>query len=100
MRQRFVLVGSVVLFLATVMATPGLTQQPEPQGGQGTTPSVQVGVPQGRGAAPATGRGRQAGPPPGPVPRTADGKVILGGATPAVKGVWLPGGGGGQTLTD
>ena len=45
----------------------------------------------------ARGRGRQAGPPPGPAPRTADGRVMLGGATPSEKGVWLPGGGGGQT---
>lgn len=29
-------------------------------------------------------------PPPGPVPRTADGKVKLGGATPEDKGVWTP----------
>lgn len=29
-------------------------------------------------------------PPPGPTPRTADGKVMLGGATPEEKGVWTP----------
>lgn len=29
-------------------------------------------------------------PPPGPTPRTADGHVLLGGATPAEKGVWTP----------
>lgn len=29
-------------------------------------------------------------PPAGPVPRTADGKVMLGGATPEDKGVWTP----------
>jgi len=29
-------------------------------------------------------------PPPGPTPRTADGKVMLGGATPAEHGVWTP----------
>ena len=40
------------------------------------------------------GRGRAAGPPPKPAPRSADGRVLLGGATPAEKGVWLPGGGG------
>jgi hypothetical protein len=32
------------------------------------------------------------------VPRTADGHVILGGAKPSEKGVWLPGGGGGQAV--
>ena len=68
--------------------------------GRGAPPAtgggVQVGVPQGRGPAPG-GRGRQAGPPPGPAPRAADGKILLGGATPSQKGVWLPGGGGFQT---
>jgi hypothetical protein len=29
-------------------------------------------------------------PPPGPTPRTASGHVLLGGATPADKGVWTP----------
>lgn len=29
-------------------------------------------------------------PPPGPVPRDANGRVLLGGATPAEKGVWTP----------
>jgi hypothetical protein len=74
-------------------------QQPQPPAGE--RPSVQVGVPQGRGPAPAPGRGgpgrgRPAGPPPGPAPRNAEGRVLLGGATPKDKGVWLPGGGGFQ----
>jgi len=30
------------------------------------------------------------GPPPGPAPRNEDGRVLLGGATPAQKGVWTP----------
>ncbi|HUK36293.1 MAG TPA: hypothetical protein VLV86_20395 [Vicinamibacterales bacterium] len=69
-------------------------------------PSVQVGVPEGRGpGGPAQGpagrgRGRQAGPPPAPAPRNADGRVLLGGATPADKGVWLPGNGGFQGIID
>ncbi|HEX5419876.1 MAG TPA: hypothetical protein VFY39_07735 [Gammaproteobacteria bacterium] len=29
-------------------------------------------------------------PPPGPVPRNAEGRALLGGATPNVKGVWTP----------
>jgi hypothetical protein len=29
-------------------------------------------------------------PPPGPAPRSAEGRVLLGGATPAEKGVWTP----------
>ncbi|HEV8397891.1 MAG TPA: hypothetical protein VGQ37_26610 [Vicinamibacterales bacterium] len=58
-------------------------------------PSVQVGVPEGRsdrgGAANASrGRGRPSGPPRA-VPRGTDGHVLLGGATPTEKGVWLPG---------
>ena len=60
---------------------------------------VQVAVPDGRasGAAPAPRRTRTRGePPPGPPPRSADGRVLLGGATPAIKGVWLPGEGGAQ----
>ena len=71
-------------------------------------PSVQVGVPEGRGPATTAqgqvpgrgGRGRQAGPPPGPAPRNADGRVLLGGATPKDKGVWLPGNGGFQGIVD
>lgn len=31
------------------------------------------------------------GPPPGPAPRNAEGRALLGGATPAEKGVWPPG---------
>jgi len=90
--------------LSTALAVAGgsmSAQQPEQPAPQ--RPGVQVGVPEGRGpATPAQGRGgrgRQAGPPPGPAPRNADGRVILGGATPAQKGVWLPGGGGGQAVT-
>jgi len=104
MRQRFLLLSGVVLFLSSVMAQSALTQQQQQQpqqGSQGATPSVQVGVPQGRQGAPGRGGpGRQNAPPAKPTPRTADGKVILGGATPSEKGVWLPGGGGGQTLGD
>ena len=104
MRQRFLLLAAVVLFLTSVMAESALMQQAPPQqappqqGAPGGN-SVQVGVPQGRQAGPGRGGpGRQTGPPAKPAPRSADGKIILGGATPAEKGVWLPGGGGGQTL--
>jgi len=103
MRHRFLLLAAVVLLLVPAMRDSVVAQQ---QGAQ-TPPAgggVQVGVPQGRGGAPAPGRqggpGRQAGPPPGPAPRWADGRAMLGGATPAVKGVWLPGGGGGQTTSN
>jgi hypothetical protein len=44
------------------------------------------------------------GPPPavagGPVPRRADGTIVLGGATPADKGIWLPQNGGFATMVD
>ena len=99
MRQRFLLLAAVVLFLSSVMVESALTQQGQGAGAQGGGAQgggVQVGVPQGRQAGP--GRGRQAGPPAKPTPHSADGRVILGGATPSEKGVWLPGGGGGQTL--
>jgi hypothetical protein len=92
MRRRVLLSLAVTVAIASVAAEWTSAQQPE--GGRGG--GVQVGVPQGRGG--PGGRGRQAGPPPGPAPRSADGKILLGGATPAQKGVWLPGGGGGQTI--
>jgi hypothetical protein len=81
--------------LSLTFAVVSAQQQPPQPAAQGG--GVQVGVPQGRGPAAPAGRGRgRQGPPPGPAPRSADGKVLLGGATPAVKGVWLPGNGGFQ----
>ena len=96
--RRLVSAAAIALFCAgSIELAAGQDQgrgaNPAPAGG------VQVGVPQGRGAAPG-GRGRQTGPPPGPAPRSADGRILLGGATPAQKGVWLPGGGGFQTTAD
>jgi hypothetical protein len=95
MRYTLTLVAAAALF-ASPLLTPrlvGQEQQPQAQPQQ-QRPSVQVGVPEGRegGARQGgQGRGRQAGPPPKPTPRGADGKVLLGGATTAEKGVWLPG---------
>jgi hypothetical protein len=83
---------AVAVAVSCALAEPVFTQQ------QGRGNDVQVGVPQGRQGGPG-GRGRQAGPPPGPAPRSADGRILLGGATPAQKGVWLPGSGGFQTIT-
>jgi hypothetical protein len=43
--------------------------------------------------APASAQRRERNPnlpPAGPAPRSADGRVLLGGATPAEKGVWIP----------
>jgi hypothetical protein len=102
------LINSRALALSTAaalsLALAVSAQQQQPPQPAGERPSVQVGVPQGRGPAPApgrgaAGRGRPTGPPPGPAPRNADGRVLLGGATPKDKGVWLPGGGGFQTAT-
>jgi hypothetical protein len=97
MRHCLALCGAAALFLSPVLAESllGQEQQQQPQ-----RPSVQVGVPDGRGGAPANpaggGRGRAAGPPAAPAPRNSDGRAIF--STPGKKGVWLPGGGGGQTV--
>jgi hypothetical protein len=76
----------------------GQDQQPAQQGQQQAQPAqndprrnLQVGVPDGRGAGgPARGNARDTGPAR-PIPRYATGRVMLGGATPAEKGVWQPG---------
>ena len=93
MKHRVILGAAVVVCLVPALAWSVSAQQADGRGG-----SVQVGVPQGRqgGAGRQGGPGRQTGPPK-PAPRSADGKILLGGATPGEKGVWLPGGGGGAT---
>ena len=110
MRNRLLLLSAAALVFVAPFLMSSLAaeqaQQPaqtgaQAPGGRAGTPSVQVGVPEGRGGAPARqgGAGRQTGPPR-PAPRRSDGRVYLGGATPAEKGVWLPGGGGGANLGD
>jgi hypothetical protein len=94
MPSRCVFTAVVALSLAPLSDSLLAQQQPAQGGG------VQVGVPQGRGAAPAAPAGRRGGPPPGPAPRSSNGRALLGGATPSVKGVWLPGEGGAQTAGD
>ena len=86
--------GATALLAAwSVVAIAQQQEQQQPQ-----RPGVQVGVPEGRGPGGAAngpagrGRGRNPGPPPGPAPRNAEGRVLLSGATPKDKGVWLPGG--------
>jgi len=74
-------------------------QEQDRQGnGLNTGAGLQVAVPQGRngggGRGGRGGRGREAGPPPAPAPRNADGRVTLTGLTVDAKGVWLPGSGG------
>jgi hypothetical protein len=97
MRDRLMtgLAAAALLFL-TITGGALSAQQPARQGNPN---DVQVGVPLGReggqrqGGAGRQGgrggRGRQAGPPR-PVPRTADGHVIIG-SFGAEKGLWLPG---------
>jgi hypothetical protein len=76
------------------MLSPLLTdhffaQSPQPGSG------VQVGVPQGRpggaGRQGGGGRGGRGSAPARPAPRSTSGRVLLQGATPADKGLWLPG---------
>jgi hypothetical protein len=73
-------VATLVMTLM-VCSGPLMAQQPAGQGG-------------GRGGGQGGGRGGAGGgkpaPPPKPAPRNAEGRVLLGGATPAEKGVWLP----------
>ncbi len=83
---------------ALCLAVPLFGQQQE-AAPQPPRPGVQVGVPDGRagggGRQGGVGRGRAAGPSL-PAPRSPEGRVLLGGATPKERnGVWLPGGGGG-----
>ena len=86
MRNALTAVAGLVL-LAAVWLTPPVVAQ------QAQTPGAQAGAPDGpggRAVQPGRGRGRNAGPPR-PAPRNTDGRVLLSGATPADKGVWLPG---------
>ena len=87
------LAAAVLLALPLLTASVSSAQQDRPDRG------VQVGVPQGRDG----GQGRQGvvggldaprAEPARPVPRSTGGNVMLGGATPAEKGMWLPGRGG------
>jgi len=99
MRSRVLLPAVAALVFAVMLAEPARAQQ---QGAPGDN-NVQTSVPAGRGAgglAPVGGTGRAAGPPPAPAPRSADGKILLWGSSPAVKGVWLPDGGAGVAMAD
>ena len=99
MRARVLLLvlAAAVLALVASLNEPTRAQQ---QGAPGD--GLQPAVPAGRGPgglAPPGGTSR-GGPPPGPAPRSATGRVLLGGATPDVKGVWLPDGGAGVSMAD
>ncbi len=87
MRNLLLLCVASAAFLSPALVIPVRGQQQTP-------PSVQVGVPEGRGGGQGggrqggDGRGRETGPPR-PTPRSAAGHVLLGN-TPEEKGVWLP----------
>jgi len=74
---------AAILFLAVAVGTPSARQGPPPAGAGAAVPG---------GASPAQdGRGRRGGGPARPAPRNQSGRILLQGATPAEKGVWLPG---------
>jgi len=95
---------AAALFVASVWTAPLVAQSQPAASGQSASPNqggrgadVQVGVPgggrdQGSGGNRGQGAGRGRGPqaPPAPAPRNEKGRVLLGGATPKDKGVWLP----------
>ena len=86
MRNLLSAVAGLLVF-ATILPSPSVVAQQQP------APGVQGGAPDGRGgraAGAGRGRGRNAGPP-APAPRNKEGRALLSGATPADKGVWLPG---------
>ncbi|HKH74764.1 MAG TPA: hypothetical protein VKA59_25570 [Vicinamibacterales bacterium] len=101
MRHLPLIAGAALCLVVPMLAAEGQANSEQQTAPQPQRPSVQVGVPDGRaggtgGAARqgGAGRGRQAGPA-APAPRSAEGRVLLGGATPKERnGVWLPVGGG------
>lgn len=86
------LIGAAALFVAPVLSNLA-AQEPQPPRND-----VQVGIPEGRQggggrAGGGRGGGRRGGGPAAPAPRNAAGRIVLTGATPAEKGLWLPAGG-------
>ena len=73
--------ASCALACSLVAGAAFAQQQQQPQGGQGGNQGVLggVGTPSSRTA-----------PPAKPAPRNAEGRALLGGATPDDKGLWLP----------
>ena len=85
-KSSFLSVLAGLLVFATIVPSPSAVAQQQ-------NPGAQAGAPDGRGgraAGPGRGRGRNAGPP-APAPRNKEGRALLSGATPADKGIWLPG---------
>ncbi len=75
---------AAILFVTVAAGTP-LARQGQPQGGAGAVPGG------GGTLLVQEGRGRRGGGPARPAPRNQAGRVLLQGATPQEKGVWLPG---------
>ena len=59
-------------------------------GGQGVGGGVTPPAGGGQGGRAGRGGGRGAAAPAGPAPRNAQGRVLLGGATPKDRGLWTP----------
>ena len=109
MRHRLLLPLAVVTFLAPILVIPAHGEAPRGAApdGQGAQPNQGArggrGAPDGQGGRGVQGVGGVGGPgrgrgPAAPAPRRPDGRVLLGAATPAEKGIWLPGGGGAQRM--
>ena len=103
MRHLPLIAGAALCLVVPMLAAEGQANSEQQTAQQPQRPGVQVGVPDGRAGGGAgggaarqggAGRGRQAGPA-APAPRSTEGRVLLGGATPKDRnGVWLPSGGG------
>jgi hypothetical protein len=78
--------SAAILFVSIAFGVPVAARQGQPPapgtGGAGVV---------GGGLLVQEGRGRRGGGPARPAPRNKAGKILLQGATPAEKGVWLPG---------
>jgi hypothetical protein len=82
MRSEVTLLAAAAIFVALAAGATSAQQQGGATGADAGSGIVGGGL--------LVGRGRETGPPM-PAPRNAEGRVVLGGATPADKGVWLPG---------
>jgi hypothetical protein len=77
---------AAILFVSIAFGVPVAARQGQPPApGTGGTGVV------GGGLLVQEGRGRRGGGPARPAPRNRAGRILLQGATPAEKGVWLPG---------
>jgi hypothetical protein len=83
--------AGALVFATALWATPGITVAAD-QAGAGAGSGAGSGIVGGGLLVQEQPQGRRGGGPPArPAPRNAAGRVILGTATAAEKGVWLPG---------